>query len=442
MRTWTKATARLGVRTPEGRDTLAAAALIALSLARLVPAIRNGLLTLFPVWAVGVAYLLATVDLGTIAVRRRRPVLALAVATVIPLLGATLPTRPAFLGVGVVVCAYTVATLLSQTRATLVIGACAAVHVLGGLAITAAGGEHGGLLTFWGVTPGDTTGMVAAAAAAYFLPATAGFYVQARRAAVTRRAAQIAREREERAKAAVMEERTRIARELHDIAAHDLSAIVVQAGAADRLLDRDPAAARATLRAIRAQGRDTLTSLRALVGIMRDDGPDDRAPTLARMEDTIRRSQATGMTVDTETSGEPRPLPVTIDLAASRLLQEALTNARLHAPGAPVTVTTAFHDGSLQMTIRNRAPAHPATSSTSGSSATSVSASSATPASSSGAIPGSGSRSGGGSGHGSGSGYGLLGMRERVHHAGGTLTVGPQPDGGWLVSATFPTEQT
>jgi signal transduction histidine kinase len=126
------------------------------------------------------------------------------------------------------------------------------------------------------------------------------------------------------------------------------------------------------------------------------------------MGETIRRSQATGMIVDTETSGRPRPLPVTIDLAASRLLQEALTNARLHAPGAPVTVTTAFHDRSLQMTIRNKAPAHPASN----------------PAS-----------------H-SGGGYGLLGMRERVHHAGGTLTVGPQPGGGWLVSATFPTEET
>lgn len=410
MRAWTEGTTRLRLRTPEARDTLLAAALIGVSLARLLPAIQRGRLTAFPGWAVGVGYLLATADLATIAIRRRRPVLALAVATVIPLLGAMLPTRPAFLGVGVVVGAYTVASILPQTRATLVIALCGAVHVLGGLTITAAGGDHGGLLTFWGVTSGDTAGMVAAAAAAYFLPATAGFYVQARRAAVTRQAAQVAREREERARAAVMEERARIARELHDIAAHDLSAIVVQAGAADRLLDRDPAAARATLRAIRSQGRETLTALRALVGIMRDTHPDDRAPTLAHMDETIRRSQAAGMTVDAETSGRPRPLAVTVDLAASRLLQEALTNARLHAPGAPVTVTTVYDEGSLQMTIRNKAPAQPAS------------------------IPGPRSDPGGG--------YGLLGMRERVLHAGGTLAVGPQPDGGWLVSATFPTEET
>ncbi|GAA3012788.1 sensor histidine kinase [Streptosporangium longisporum] len=399
--------ARLGVRTPEGRDTLVAAVLIALSSARLLPTVHGDRLAGLPAWAVGVGFLLATADLATIAVRRRRPVLALATATVIPLVGVLLPTRPAFIGIGIVACSYTVASRLPLARAPIVVAVCAAVHTLGALLGTAAGGDHGGLLTFWGVLPGDIPGMVAAVAAAYLLPATAGFYVQATRAAAARAAARIVHEREERARAAVAEERARIARELHDIAAHDLSAIVVQAGAADRLLDRDPAAVRATLRAIRSQGRDTLAALRALVGLMRETDPDSvdgRAPALARLEETVRRSRATGMDVEVRASGRPRPLPVTTDLAVSRLVREALTNARRHAPGSAVSVTTTFDDTRFAVTVRNtrpaRTPSLPATD----------------------------------------RGYGLLGMRERVSHAGGELTVGPQPDGGWLVSASFPAE--
>ncbi|MGC5014238.1 sensor histidine kinase [Streptosporangium sp. DT93] len=397
--------ARLGVRTPGGRDALAAGVLIALSSARLLPVVHGDLLDGLPVWAVGVGFLLATADLATVAVRRRHAVLALVAATAIPLVSILLPTRPALIGLGVVVCSYTVASRLPLSRGPLVIAACAAVHTLGGLLGTSSGGDHGGLLTFWGVLAGDVPGMVAAVAAAYFLPATAGFYVQATRAAAAREAARIVHEREERARTAVAEERARIARELHDIAAHDLSAIVIQAGAADRLLDRDPAAVRATLRAIRSQGRDTLAALRALVGLMRETDPesvDGRAPVLARVEETVRRSRATGMSVKVHASGRPRPLPVTTDLAVSRLVREALTNARRHAPGAAISVRTAFDDTGFAVTVRNTRPTR-------------------TP------LPPA-----------SDGGYGLLGMRERVNHAGGELSVGPQPDGGWLVSASFP----
>lgn len=341
MRWWIEATARLGIRTPQGRDTAVAAVLAVLSLARLLLVFVSGearaALAALPAWAVGCGYLLATVDLATIAVRRRWPGVALAVATVIPLVGAALPTRPPLLGIGVAVCAYTVASLFPPSRATLIVAASCVVHLLGGLAITAAGGDVGGLLTFWGVSPVDGPAMTAAVVAAYSAPAVVGLHVQARRAGAARALARIEHEREERARAAVLEERARIARELHDIAAHDLSAIVVQAGAADRQLDRDPEAVRETLRAIRAQGRETLTALRALVGLMRegDTGPDTddgRIPALAQMEEIVRRSRESGMTVETHTRGEPRPLPLTADLAASRLLREALTNARRHAP--------------------------------------------------------------------------------------------------------------
>ncbi|MER5643569.1 histidine kinase [Streptosporangium sp. NPDC002524] len=433
MRWWIQATARLGIRTPQGRDTAVAVVLAVLSLARLLLVFVSGearaALAALPVWAIGCGYLLATADLATIAVRRRWPGAALVVAMVIPLVGAVLPTRPPLLGVGVVVCAYTVASLLPPPRATLIVAVSCVAHLLGGLAIVAAGGDVGGLLTFWGVTHMDGPAMTAAVVAAYSAPAVAGFHIQARRAGAARTAARIEREREERARAAVLEERARIARELHDIAAHDLSAIVVQAGAADRQLDRDPEAARETLRAIRAQGRETLTALRALVGLMRENGTepdtgDGRVPALARMEEIVRRSRASGMTVETHTRGEPRPLPLTADLAASRLLQEALTNARRHAPGAAVTVVTVFEDRAVRVTVRNAAPPRPPDGKNSAGLA-------------SGGILALG---GGALGGGADGGYGLVGMRERVRHAGGSLIVGPHPDGGWQVAADFPAD--
>ncbi|MGP3935218.1 histidine kinase [Nonomuraea sp. KM88] len=255
---------------PEVRDVLVAAVLAVVVTTRLAFVLDDARRAGLPGWAFGVSHLLALADLATIAFRRSHAVPALVAATVIPLVSMLLPTRSALIGVGVLICSYTVASRLPQVRATVVVSACAAGHMLGGLLLSAAGADHGGLLTFWGVARGDVPGMVAAVTAAYLLPATLGFSVRSRRAAKTREAARIAGEQEERARAAVAEERARIARELHDIAAHDLSAIVVQAGAADRLLDRDPAAVRATLRAIRAQGRDTLVSMRALVGIMRE----------------------------------------------------------------------------------------------------------------------------------------------------------------------------
>ncbi|MBB5084321.1 sensor histidine kinase [Nonomuraea endophytica] len=408
MKVWSEGPARLGVRTAAGRDALAAALLILLSTARLLPAVHNGTLSALAPGVVAIGFTSAAADLATIALRRIRPVLALAAASVIPLAAMLLPARPALIGVGAVVCSYTVACLLPQVRATVAIVVCGAVHASGGVFATLAGGGHGGLLTFWGVLPGDLAGMAAAVAAAYLLPATAGFAVQARRAGAARAAASIARDREERARTAVAEERARIARELHDIAAHDLSAIVVQAGAADRLLDRDPAAARATLRAIRSQGRDTLAALRALVGLMRDSEPgaaDGRAPALTGVEETVRRFRTTGMDVEVSATGEPRPLPVTTGLAVSRLVREALTNARRHAPGAKVSVTTTFGEAGFAVAVRNTRPDRAARPT---------------------------------GADGSDGGYGLLGMRERVTHAGGALTVGPQPDGGWLVSASFP----
>jgi len=177
----------------------------------------------------------------------------------------------------------------------------------------------------------------------------------------------------------------------------------VQAGlgdrAADRLVDADPAGAREVLRNIRAQGRETLTALRELVGILRDEDGGGRAPQpgLARTGDLFAVARAAGMVLTTTVEGAPGPLSRQADLAAFRIVQEALTNCRRHAPGAPVTVRIVHNDGVL-LEIRNgRAAAGPA-----------------------------------------GSGHGLAGMRERVRQAGGTLRAGPDGDGGWVVVAELP----
>ena len=202
---------------------------------------------------------------------------------------------------------------------------------------------------------------------------------------------------------AVVEERGRIARELHDVAAHDLSAIVVQAGAADRLVDRDPEAAKATLRAIRAQGRDTMAALRQLVGIMRDGGPDtdDRSPqpTLHRLDDLLAAARDVGTPIDVTVTGDATALPAAVDLTGYRIIQEALTNARRHAPGARVTVAVDYGPQALSIVVENRtAAARPAT----------------------------------------GHGHGLIGMRERVRQVGGRLRVGADARHRWRVEARLP----
>ena len=206
---------------------------------------------------------------------------------------AALPERDAMTGLGVLVCAYTVATLLPWRRAAAVLGACALAHAAGGAAVTAAGGELRLLLIFWGVD------------------------------------------------------------------GHDLSAIVVQAGAADRLVDRDATAAKATLASIRRQGRETLTALRQLVGVMRDSdeaGPRAPQPTLARLDELVAGAREGGMAVETTWSGHGRPLPPTVDLAAYRIVQEALTNARRHAPGAAVSVAVAVDDSGARVVVANGPP--------------------------------------------------------------------------------------
>jgi signal transduction histidine kinase len=205
-----------------------------------------------------------------------------------------------------------------------------------------------------------------------------------------------------RTEAVLTAERARTARELHDVAAHHLTSLIVQATLVERLFDQDPGAARKHLAAVREEGRNTLHNLRLIVGALRaDDGADPHLPDgsgLAMIDKLVAGGEAV-LTVD----GTPGVQEPATELALYRVAQEALSNARDHAPGAPVTITIAYRESETRMEIRNGPPA--------------------------GVPP-----------HRDGAhrGFGLIGMRERVTLIGGELDAGPTADGGWRVRLTVP----
>jgi signal transduction histidine kinase len=237
---------------------------------------------------------------------------------------------------------------------------------------------------------------------------TVGFVLN-RRAAQTRelseRAARLEREQQEAATRAVAEERQRIARELHDVVAHSVSVMTVQAGAVRRLLRPDQEKERQALETIEATGREALTEMRRLVGLLREQGampefsPQPGLGTMDALLDTVRSA---GLPVDLDVDGTPRDLPPGIDLAAYRVVQEALTNALKYGGTAHAWVSLHWRDDELELEVAN---------------------------------------DGKGDGDGSGGGHGLAGMRERVSLYGGTVDSGPRDGGGYVVRARLPVVQ-
>ncbi|MGH8623322.1 MAG: sensor histidine kinase [Burkholderiales bacterium] len=221
-------------------------------------------------------------------------------------------------------------------------------------------------------------------------------------------AAQLERERDEKARLAVVAERGRIARELHDVVAHGISVIAVQAGAGRHALGSDPGRAHAAFAAIEDTARQALAEMRHMLGLLREpDEPTTAAPLpgLADRDKLIEQARADGLSVDIEVEGEPRPLPAGVDLAAYRILQEALTNVRKHAPGAPTQVRIRYAVSGLEIEVRNGAPSpNPLPSSASG-------------------------------------GQGLIGIRERVALYGGKFEAGSLAGGGFSVKAHLSLEQ-
>jgi signal transduction histidine kinase len=226
------------------------------------------------------------------------------------------------------------------------------------------------------------------------------------------RRAQQARMRAEM-RQAVAEERARIAREVHDVVAHTLSVMVIQAGAADDVFIERPEQARQALRAIETGARSALGELRLLLRAFRPDVGHDGAgeqrepgPSLARLDELADTVRATGMTVHVQREGATDGLPAAVDLAAYRIVQEALTNTLRHAAGADkVSVRVTAEGECVKVTVVDN-----------------------------GRTPQGGSAA-------AGEGRGLVGMKERARLVGGSLRAGPLPGGGFEVAARLPVER-
>ncbi|MER5994161.1 MULTISPECIES: sensor histidine kinase [Streptomyces] len=249
--------------------------------------------------------------------------------------------------------------------------------------------------------------------------ATAGDAVRSRRAfvrAIRERAERAERTREEEARRRVAEERLRIARDLHDVVAHHIALINVQAGVAAHVMDRRPDQAKEALAHVREASRSALGELRATVGLLRQSGdpeaPTEPAPGLDRLDELAGTFRSAGLRVEVARADQGTVLPAAVDLAAYRIVQEALTNVRKHAGDAAKAEVSVVRVGPhIEITVLDD-----------------------------GTGDDQDGAPGGGPGDGPGGGHGLLGMRERVAALRGTLTTGPRYGGGFRVHAILPVE--
>jgi signal transduction histidine kinase len=342
-----------------------------------------------PRWIVAVGYFAVG---ALVAVRRIWPFGAIVAAFCITTVHVLLAGASEGLGgfVPVVILTYSVAAYAERRRAI-----AGLVLVLAGLVLHEAFDPlNRSMLNLAGALPFDL-----AAVAAWL----GGAYMRTRRLYVAElrdRAERAEREREEQVRAATAQERTRIARELHDAVAHAMSVIVVQAEAAEEVLGTNPERARVPLQRIQRLGRDGLTEMRRLLGVLRQDaqpllGPQ---PGMAAVDTLLEEVRAAGLPVSLTVEGQPRPLPTGVDISAFRIVQEALTNALRHAHASNAAVVVRYGE-SLELEICD---------------------------------DGVGASAEGGAGH------GLVGMRERVSLYGGGLDLDSGEGHGFRVHATLP----
>ncbi|MEV0676139.1 sensor histidine kinase [Actinosynnema sp. NPDC050436] len=228
-----------------------------------------------------------------------------------------------------------------------------------------------------------------------------------RRAELAHWGEQLRRSQEQNTRGAIVAERIRIARDLHDVVAHHVSVMGVQAGAARRVLDRDPELARSALHTVEETARTAIGELRGLLGVLRaepdeepDQGGETSSPGLEQLPELAAMARSTGLDVDHGVFGEPRPVPEGVALSAYRIVQESLTNVVKHAGARRADVRVRFLETQLEVEVAD-------------------------------------------DGHGRSSvpergGFGLVGMRERVAVHGGRLEAGPRRGGGYRVRAWFP----
>ncbi|MFC8449437.1 sensor histidine kinase [Kitasatospora sp. NPDC057223] len=341
--------------------------------------------------ALGYALLLAGPAL--LVLRRRHPVAVVAGTSAVTAgyLLAGYPYGPVFLSLVVAVC---VAVQSGHRRAAwIALGACYLAHALAAFVLPASWSDTFGTRVLWWQELGASAWVLLVVAFAEILR-----FRQERMAAHQAYQAQAERRRAD-------EERLRMARELHDILAHSISLINVQAGVALELLDTRPEQARTALTTIKSVSKEALGEVRQVLGTLRAPGaaaPRGPAPGLARLDELAAQAGRAGLAVTVGVGGRPRPLPAGVDLTAFRIVQEALTNVIRHSTARSAAVRLDW-SAERELTVQVDDPGPP------------------------------------GHGEAGGSGSGVTGMRERVAAFGGTLEAGTRPDGGFRVRATLPT---
>jgi signal transduction histidine kinase len=398
-------------RHPTAADGLLA---LAMSVAGLISVYTTfELLRQDPAWEEpGLGWIVVTLLAVTapLALRRRYPLLVAVVVTAAFIVGRVLvnpgvPGLSAWDGVittwSLWIALYSAVVHGPRTRATVAVVAAVAAAVMGEVlreVVFADGGTFDDL-------PFNRGFLLASNVVSIALPIALGIAVRGlreRERVLAQQAAELRREREENARRAVLDERVRIARELHDVVAHHVSVMGVQAGAARRVMRQQPDKAEEALASIESSSRQAVLELQRLLGILRRDGQDDALdpqPDLGRLPELVARAGGDDLAVELRVDGEPRPLPGTVELSAYRVIQEALTNTRKHARATRSTVRVAYGTSALEVEVVDDGRG--------------------------GAAPAAG-------------GHGLIGMRERVRLHGGHLRAGPRPGGGFAVQATFP----
>lgn len=330
---------------------------------------------------------------GALVFRRRNPMAVLVFTTAVSVVELVAADPPAPVAMSAVIALYTVASRTDRPTTWRV--GLLTMAVLTGAAM------------FFGSTPWYTQENVGLFAW-IGMAAAAGDAVRSRRAfvdAIRERAERAERTREEEARRRVAEERLRIARDLHDVVAHHIALVNVQAGVAAHVMDRRPDQAKEALAHVREASRSALNELRATVGLLRQSGdpeaPTEPAPGLDVLDELVITFRQAGLPVEVARADDGVRLPAAVDLAAYRIIQEALTNVQKHAgPDAKAEVSVVRVGPTLEITVLDNGAEE------------------------------DGPKDGGG--------HGLLGMRERVTALGGALTAGPRYGGGFRVQAILP----
>ncbi|MFH9352714.1 sensor histidine kinase [Kitasatospora sp. NPDC017646] len=347
--------------------------------------------------------------------RRRYPDVTVAAATGVAVGQVAADIDPGASSIAYLVFAYTGAAFGQKwtSRLALVAGLAAGPLVFWRMHLVKTSTDHTGIYVSRPYGLGEAALITLLMSTPFILCWAWGRLTRVRRAYLTEledRAARLERERDAQSKVAVAAERARIARELHDVVAHNVSVMIVQADGAAYVLDNSPQQAKEALGTIASTGRQALVEMRRLLGVLRTaDTAEEYVPQpgVEELPDLLEQVRTAGLAVDYATSGHPRELPRGVELTVYRIVQEALTNVRKHGgPDAHARVAVDFGERELAVLVEDDGR---------GSTDEQLTAGGA-----------------------DGLGHGLIGMRERVGMVSGSLDVGPRPGGGFRIRAVLP----